>query len=173
VLGRGALSERFSWSLTALDLDGDGRDDVAVGTPHSDLGGDPHANKGAVHIFFGARGGLTARGDRYLTQDTPGVAGHAERFDHFGETLGGADFDADGFEDLVVGLPWENVRRPNDGAAWVLPGARRGFALDRDRTWTAYRRGVAADGRVGPRFGWSTSNVSPSDGSPTTGDPLD
>jgi hypothetical protein len=173
VLSRSMLSERFSWSLTALDLDGDGRDDVAAGTPHSDLGGDPHANKGAVHLFFGTRVGLTARGDRYLTQDTPGVVDSAERFDHFGETLGGADFDADGFEDLVAGLPWENVRRTNDGALWVLPGARRGIALDRDRLWTASRPRLAADGRSGPRFGWSTSNASPSDGAPVIGDPTD
>jgi hypothetical protein len=173
VLDRTSDSELFGQSLATLDVDGDGRDDVAVGTPTSDLGKGIHQNRGAVHLFMGSRNGLTARRDRYLTQDTPGVAGRSEPYDHFGETVGGGDFDGDGFDELVVGLPWEDVRSRNDGAVYVVHGSRRGLDLARDRMWTAaVGAGTAIKRHLrGPRFGWSTSTVHPGDGSPTTQDP--
>ena len=51
------------------EFNGDGRADLAVGTPHED------GNRGAVNVIYGSATGLTATGDDYWTQDSPGIGG--------------------------------------------------------------------------------------------------
>jgi hypothetical protein len=171
VLDRRQDSDRFGQALAALDLDGDGFDDLAVGAPSSDLDRGIHQNRGAVHVFRGSRRGLTARGDRYLTQDTPGLADRSEAWDHFGETVAGADFDADGFDDLVIGVPYEDLVGRDDGAVHVVPGSKRGLDLSRDRLWGPHGEGLPRSWRVSSRFGWSLAGERSGDGSPRTGRP--
>jgi|GEM_PF-868291 len=165
------ISDRFSQTLAAADFDGDGFDDLAVGSPSADLRPGTHENRGAVHVFRGSRRGLTAKGDRYLTQDSPGVAGRSQRLDHFGASLGGADFDGDGYADLAVGIPWEDLRSRDDGAVYVIHGSRRGLRPARDRLWSAAGSGLPRSQRRGARFGWSLSSERPAAETPRTASP--
>src|SRR3954452_2357732 len=76
------------------DFDGDGYADLAVGVP-DDPGG------GAVNVLYGSHDGITASGDQYWTQDSPGVKGVRAKGDKFGRAIASADFDRDGFADLA------------------------------------------------------------------------
>jgi len=170
VADRTHISDRFGQALATADFDGDGFDDVAVGSPSTDLRPGVHQNRGSVHVFFGGHAGLGARGDRYMTQDSPGIIDRSEPWDHFGETVSGADFDADGYDDLVVGLPWEDLHAINDGAVYVIHGSRRGLDKTRQRLLGAGpASGVMRRGDT--RFGWSMTGARSNDGSPRTGRP--
>jgi len=164
-------SDRFGQVLTVADFDADGRDDLAVGSPSTDLGKGIHQNRGAVHVFPGSRRGLSANGDRYLTQDTRGVLDRAEPRDHFGEVLGSADFDGDGYADLAVGIPHEDRKARDDGAVYVVHGSRSGLATARDYLIDLTRKGLRWRPRGGAHFGWSMSAERSYSGVPRTADP--
>ncbi|MBK8978189.1 MAG: VCBS repeat-containing protein [Planctomycetes bacterium] len=130
----------FGLALAAVgDLDGDGIDDFAVGSPFDDFNGQ---DSGAVQVFSGAT--------RALIRRWRGTSAG----DWFGFAVGRAfDFDGDGVDDVIVGAPNATVRgRPNDGYVRILSG-RTGGSL---RTVTsgltsgpADRLGVAVTGLGG------------------------
>ena len=77
------------------DLNGDGFDDLALGAPGSDRGGE---GAGAVYLFYGPVQGVLRIGaaDAILTGEHKGDAA--------GVSLSGAgDVNGDGFDDLIVG----------------------------------------------------------------------
>ena len=57
----------------------------------------------------GRRQGSPPRATEFWHQDSPGVANTVEAGDAFGTALASADFNGDGFDDLAVGVPGEDV----------------------------------------------------------------
>jgi hypothetical protein len=113
--------ERFGDALAAGDFDGDGFEDLAVGVPGLNPGG-------SVHVYYGSPGGLSSLGEQIFDQDTPGIGGSTEPFDDFGSALAVGDFDLDGFSDLAIGVPSENLTAGADaGAINVLFGSASGL----------------------------------------------
>jgi hypothetical protein len=100
--------EQFGRALFAADFNGDGRDDLAVGTP-SDIINSRVA--GSVTVIFGASSKLTTAGDQLWSQDSGDITGTAENGDLFGTSLAAGDFDNDNFADLGIGIPGENDSR--------------------------------------------------------------
>ncbi|MFE7131431.1 FG-GAP-like repeat-containing protein [Streptomyces sp. NPDC057638] len=106
------------------DLDKDGHADIAVGGDW--IHGDPFS-AGAVTVVHGGPAGQARRPVQVITQDTPGVPGSGEEGDFFGHSVSIGDVNADGYGDLAVGTPTENLRTVADaGQVTVLPGGPRG-----------------------------------------------
>jgi hypothetical protein len=64
VRGISETGDRFGWSLTAGDFNGDGLTDLAVGVPGEDLA---VVDAGAVAVFWGTTSGITPEDNRLLT----------------------------------------------------------------------------------------------------------
>jgi hypothetical protein len=121
--------DEFGGSLAACDFNGDGFDDLAVGIPGENHLGHPAA--GAVQLHYGRPSGLPGAGDAFYTQSSAGMAGDVEIADYFGSALACGDFDADGFSDLAIGVPWESIGSfPGAsfaGMVHAIPGSATGL----------------------------------------------
>ncbi|MCI0727775.1 MAG: VCBS repeat-containing protein, partial [Chloroflexi bacterium] len=118
--------DEFSFSLAVGDFNGDGYADLASGVPGEDVGADIDA--GAVNILYGTAGGLSADGDQRWHQGSAGIEGSAEANDLFGHSLAAGDFNGDGYADLAIGVPGEDVGDSIDaGAVNVLYGTAAGL----------------------------------------------
>ena len=98
--------DRFGSALAVGDFDGDGYEDLAVGVDGEGVG--DNDNAGAVNVIYGSVTGLTVAGNQVWRQGANGILGYAETGDQFGYSLASADFDGDGYDDLAVGVPYED-----------------------------------------------------------------
>jgi len=138
------------------DFNGDGFPDLAVGIEGQQVGGNESA--GAVHVLYGSDAGLQANSpdDQFLNQDSPGVEDSADPFDRFGRSLAAADFNGDGFADLAIGVPLEDVGAIADaGAVSVLYGSVAGLQATSpdDQLWTQDSPGVKDSAAPQDKFG--------------------
>ncbi|MFD7458957.1 MULTISPECIES: FG-GAP and VCBS repeat-containing protein [unclassified Streptomyces] len=85
----------------ADDFNGDGYRDLVM------LGGS-HGKDGRVTVVYGTSTGLGTR-VQVLHQDSPGIPGSVEADDGWGTAATTADLDRDGYADLVVSSPHEDV----------------------------------------------------------------
>jgi hypothetical protein len=136
--------DQFGYSLAAGDLNGDGRDDLAVGAPFDDFPGLPPIipdsdDVGTVNVYYGANDGLAQNQFDVWQQSNNGGAtsalGVGQPGDHFGYSLAIADFDNDGFGDLVIGVP-EQGTTSRLGEANVIHGAATGLDANRQQVWS-------------------------------------
>jgi hypothetical protein len=136
----------------AGDFNGDGVADLAVGVPGEDVDGIEDA--GAVNVLYGSAAGLTAAGDQLFSQDSPGVADVAEAGDRFGSAVAAGDFNGDGYADLAVGVPLEDVGTAQDaGAVTVLYGAAAGLTASGSQLFSQATPGVPDTAAAGEAFG--------------------
>lgn len=112
----------FGQALVAGNFDSDAADELAIGAPGFDVGAVNEA--GRVFILNYSAGSWSFT---FWDQEVAGVPGVAEPGDRFGYTLAAGDFDNDGFEDLVVGLPYEDATLVDSGALIALYGSAGGL----------------------------------------------
>ncbi|WP_405898322.1 FG-GAP-like repeat-containing protein [Streptomyces sp. NBC_00727] len=108
------------------DFNGDGYRDLAVGAPYAANGSVEEA--GAVVVLYGSASSVSTTHRTVITQATSGVPGTPEEWDAFGTTVASADLDRDGYADLIVGTPREQVGdKESRGSATVVWGGPSGL----------------------------------------------
>ena len=164
VEGAAKPNDGFGAALAVGDFDNDGFDDLAVGVPHDNLaaGVKTIPIAGAVNVLYGSAGGLSAAGDQLWHQNSGGVRNVAEFGDAFGWALTAGDFDNDGFDDLAVGIPREDVKTRSGtifetGAVNVLYGSAGGLSAAGNQFWHQNRPGVRGAAKPGDNFGWAVA----------------
>ena len=134
------------------DFNGDGWADAAVADPYATVGGQPEA--GQVLVMYGDADGKVGDGLRgTVRQGTSFVPGMPEARDRFGFALAVADLDCDGYSDLVVGSPYENIGSAVDsGLVQLIFGSGTGLGegrLSRSITQTSFGSTVHERDRLG------------------------
>ena len=120
-IGESEPLDGFGYALAVGDFDGDGVDDLAMGSPGEDVLGNAD---GAVAILTGSDGRSSIR-VRQIHHGLEGFPGSASEHDlQFGQSLAAGDFDGNGHADLAVGAPVEvESLLPGVGTATILYGA--------------------------------------------------
>lgn len=148
--------DHFGLSMTAGDFDDDGYDDLVIGVPREDWGTVPDA--GMIHIFWGGSAGVDDN-DQYISQDNILVSGNVEDYDQFGLSLAASDFNGDGYDDIAVGVPMEDIdATANAGWVVLLYGTSGLVSLD-NRVLSQATSGSGGTFEEGDRFGWSLAAI--------------
>jgi uncharacterized protein (TIGR03437 family) len=146
ILGNYESNDRFASALAAGDFNGDGWDDLAIGSP-----GESSA-RGIVNVIYGGPGGLTSAGNQTWEQGVGGIDGNAETNDLFGSAVAAGDFNHDGFDDLAIGAPGEDGGR---GIVQVIYGSSGGLTSQNNQAWRQGNNGIRDSAEVGDSFGFS------------------
>lgn len=149
--------DHFGFALTTGDFNNDGYADLAVGSPKEDREAGGDNNDGMIHILYGRSGGLSGNGSSAWAQDIGTVNGTAEKDDHFGYSLTAGDFDGDGYSDLAIGVPNEDLGEWDTGYINVLYGTSNGLDDGGDESFSQDSVGVANSPEKDDRFGWAVS----------------
>ncbi|MFE0178895.1 FG-GAP-like repeat-containing protein [Streptomyces sp. NPDC059002] len=127
--GVSTTSQKLAPSLggAVADVDGDGYGDLVV----RDIGGnfeDMQYQKGTILIRYGSASGPSSTRTAKITQDTAGVPGVGEKGDEFGSAISAGDANGDGYADVAVGIPGEDIETVKEaGSTVLLKGSRGGL----------------------------------------------
>jgi hypothetical protein len=145
-------------SIAGPDFNGDGFADLASGIPGEDV--DEAANAGAVEVVYGSAGGLSGQGEEFWTQASGIGDQHPGTGDGFGTALTTGDFDGDGYTDLAIGVPMDNLAGMKDaGEVDVIYGSASGLRMANEQQWTLDTGGVPGSPRSGDQFGESLASA--------------
>ena len=110
----------------AGDVNGDGFEDLIVGAPEADPGGD---RSGATYVVFGRSGGFSSAIDLSSLDGTNGFRlDGVTADDESGTSVSGAgDVNGDGLADLIIGAYGANPIGDDSGSSYVIFGRTGGF----------------------------------------------
>ncbi|WP_030929239.1 FG-GAP and VCBS repeat-containing protein [Streptomyces sp. NRRL B-24720] len=126
---------------TIGDFDKDGYGDLAIGRGYEQ----PDGERGYVTVqYCGSAGPNTARKPVKFTQDTAGVPGASENEDYFGAAVAAGDVNGDGYADLAIGAPGEDLAgKRQGGMVTVLLGRAGGLSGTGAKAYDQNTSGVA------------------------------
>lgn len=137
--------DRFGTTLTTGDINGDGYSELIVGAPNesfTEIG----SHVGSVNVIYGSSAGLTLSNHLWFYQDQAigadgsqmgNLVGEASFNNYFGQALTVADFDKDGYKELVVGVPGYKLGDTlgGVGAINILKGSGDGLVITGNQLW--------------------------------------
>ncbi|MFI2379459.1 hypothetical protein ACH5AO_31060 [Streptomyces sp. NPDC018964] len=139
--------EDTSWEVDAriADFDKDGYGDIALGHPNAN-------GAGGVLVW---RGGSSGPGSvTRVNQNTAGVSGSMESGDRFGARISVGDVNRDGYPDLAVAAPGEDIDgRADAGAVHILRGSASGLTGSKSQFFDRASSGVPGNLETGESFG--------------------
>lgn len=136
---------QYGRSQTYGDFDGDGLLDRAFGYPRA------NDDRGTVVVVYGS--GEVVEFNR----DSFGIVGTSDVDDYFGDSLSAGDLDNDGYDDLVVGVPgddvWYGTVQVDAGSIHVIYGSSTRLDQVGDQVIDRYSSGIDGNPVAYDRFG--------------------
>ena len=152
IVGANERHDHWGHQTFHADFNGDGFDDLAISAPDEDIG--TTIDTGGLSILYGSSTGLKATNSWSFNQNSLNIPGVNEMGDRWGSTLAAGDFDADGYDDLIIGVPQEDIGSIQDaGAVIVLYGSASGLATSRARGFNQDSLGIPGGNEAGDRWG--------------------
>lgn len=157
IVGDSQVGDAFGSHLASGDVNGDGRDDLALSSRVESGSG------AAAYLLFGSSRGITATASQFFDADTPGITPDDTAFSGLATNVAIGDFNADGYAELVLadydgGPPGSTTcadRAACPGAVLVLPGSARGARIAGKSLWYQDKPGVPGASEGADAFGWS------------------
>ncbi|MER7408401.1 FG-GAP-like repeat-containing protein [Streptomyces sp. NPDC000070] len=139
------------------DIDRDGYGDLVLGDYTDPYDLKPGGHKGGqITVWYGGPNGPDpAQRPTVVHQDTAGVPGAAEAGDGFGTAVSTGDVNGDGYADVVVSAPGEDIGPAKDaGSVTVLFGSASGLRTGSGvKSYTQDTAGVLGSAESWDRFG--------------------
>jgi hypothetical protein len=146
------VDDHFGAALAVGDFNNDDNDDLAVACPNRDVG--IIADAGMVFVIPGYEIGVNTFERQVIDQSPTAINDSPETDDHFGSAIAAGDFNNDGFDDIAIGVPDEEINgRAAAGAVHVLKGSVDLLSFEADRFWTQDVDDILDATEVGDRFG--------------------
>jgi len=154
--------DRFGGALATGDFNGDDIDDLATGIPFDDgFFGFETTDVGAVVVRYGVRrtGFPPDLADGILNELVGGSPDPGEPDDRFGWALASCDFNRDGFDDLAVGVPFQDGGEDDDwhdsGAVDIFYGGPNGLETVPEQHFTEDTPGMPGTREPWDKLGYS------------------
>lgn len=146
-------TERFGSVVMWGNFNGDANDDLAIAIPREFAGS---IRGGGAAILYGTSAGLSANGDQHWDQNSSGIEDTAEGGDMVRSSLAIGNFDADAYDDLVMGFDGENIgATSHTGAANVIYGTASGLNAADDQFWYQNLPGIEDNSEGGDNLAWA------------------
>jgi hypothetical protein len=140
--------------LAIGDVNGDKMDDVIQGdSEHVARAVGPPVGAGLVRVWLGTKAGPRST-PLVITQNTPTIPGNDEPGDEFGAVVEAGYVDRDGFADLIVAAPRENL---GAGRVTVIRGGRNVYARDAHSAFDQSFESVPGEAEPDREFGSTLS----------------
>jgi hypothetical protein len=137
-------------SVAPYDFNGDGYADLAIGAIEVPFN---ETDTGWVTVLYGSATGITTNGSQLWSQDSPGIPDASEMADSFGQSLASGNFNGDGYADLAIAAPGENLAGYDEGVIHILFGSASGLTSSGTQLWSQDTPGVLDVAQSGDEFG--------------------
>ncbi|MDY7023305.1 MAG: integrin alpha, partial [Cyanobacteriota bacterium] len=144
----------------AGDINGDGIDDLIIGSSNTNPNGQIDA--GQSYVVFGSNQGFDASLEISNLNGSNGfVINGIDEKDYSGHSVSGAgDINGDGIDDLIIGAPRGPEEMTGSGESYVVFGSNQGFDASLDLANLNGSNGFVINGiNPGDRAGYSVSRA--------------